>query len=130
MAADATFHVKSWNEEPCEELPGGAKVTRATVNQTYSGHIEGLGRIEYVMFHRSTGSAIFVGLETIQGSVGGKSGTFVIRHAGVYEGGSARSEWSVVPDSGTDELAAVRGSGSFEADHTMTGQVSLDLSFG
>ncbi len=129
MASDATFHVKSWNEESSEELPGGAKVTRASVTQTYSGQIEGLSRVEYVMFHRSTGTATFVGLETIQGSVGGRSGVFVIRHTGVYEGGSARSDWSVVAESGTDELVGIRGTGSFEADHTMTGQVSLDLSF-
>lgn len=127
MTAETSFLVKSWDEETAHELAGGAKITRARVTQEYSGYVRGEATVEYVMYHRGDGTAVFAGIERIVGHVGGKSGSFVLQHHGVYEGGSARSESSVVAGSGTGDLEGLSGSGSFVVGHDMKGQVSLDL---
>jgi hypothetical protein len=56
------------------------------------------------MSYTIQGTASFVGLDRVSGTVAGKSGTFVLQHAGSFSEGKARSSWSVVPGSGTDDL--------------------------
>jgi len=129
MTEETTFQVKSWDEDTAHELAGGAKITRARVTQEYSGYVEGESTIEYAMYHRSDGTAVFTGIERVVGSVDGRSGSFILQHHGVFEGGSARSDWTIVAGSGTADLETLRGSGSFVAGHDMKGRVDLDVSF-
>jgi Protein of unknown function (DUF3224) len=131
MTTGATFQVTSWKEETVHEPPAasGSKITRAHVSQTYSGRITGEGVIEYVMYHRSDGTAAFVGIEWLVGSVDGRSGSAILRHSGVYNDGVAESRWHVVSDSGTDQLDGIRGTGSFTVGHDMQGSVLLDVFF-
>jgi hypothetical protein len=127
MPGEATFKVQSWDEKPAQELATGAKVTRAKVTQAYSGGIEGAGTIEYVMFHRSDGTATFAGFEFLEGSVHGKSGSLVLHHTGTYEAGAAKSDWRVVAGSGTAALEGAKGSGSFEAGHDGIAKVTYEI---
>ena len=122
----ATFQVKSWDEKPAQELADGAKITRAVVKQTYSGIISGDSSVEYVMFHRGDGTAVFTGVEHIIGTVGGKSGSFIIQHKGTFQEGTARSDWAVVSKSGTGELEGIEGNGSFSAGHGGQGEVTFN----
>lgn len=55
------------------------------------------------------GSAGYVAIEHFTGSVGGKSGSFVLQHSGVMNRGDARLTVTIVPDSGTGELAGIAG---------------------
>ncbi len=103
--ATATFEVKSWDEQPYQEFEGGTKLTRASVTTSYHGDIEGEGTLEYLMFYGEDGSASFVGLERVVGRVGNRSGSFVLRHSGAYEGGTAKATYVVVPGSGTGACA-------------------------
>lgn len=111
--ANAKFKMKSWDEKPYDEIEGGPKLTRATVAKSYSGDIEGDGTVEYLMIHREDGSASFVGLERVVGSIGDRRGSFVLEHKGTFEGGTAKITWSVVPGSGTGDLSGLRGEGGF-----------------
>ena len=128
MTADATFQVKSWDEDTAQKFASGAKITRAHVTQEYSGAVEGESRVEYVMYHRPDGTAVFTGIERVVGAIDGRSGSFVLQHRGTFQEGSASSEWSVVSGSGTEELEGLDGTGSFVAGHDMQGQVTLDIS--
>ena len=119
------FQITSWDEKPYQEIGGGAKLTNAKVTQVYSGAIEGTSTIEYLMSYTVQGTASFVGLERFSGTVEGKAGTMVIQHAGSFSEGIARSSWSVVPGSGTDDLASLRGKGSYVAGHGEPAQVSF-----
>lgn len=130
MSESTTFQVTSWNEDAAQELDGGIKITRARVTQLYEGYIEGEGSVEYVMYHRADGSAIFVGIEHVVGAVGGKPGSLALQHTGVFEGGSAKSAWLIVPDSATGGLKGMKGSGSFVAGHDMKAEVTTDIAFG
>lgn len=124
-----TFQITGWNEKPYQEIEGGAKFSNAKVTQSYSGAIEGTSNIEYLMAYSVHGTATFVGLERVSGTVDGKTGTFVLQHTGSFSEGKARSTWSIVPGSGTGALASLRGKGSYVAGHGEPAQVSFTYSF-
>jgi hypothetical protein len=128
--AKGTFHVETWDEKPYQEIGGGVKLTRASVAQTFAGDVEGKGSVEYLMAYREDGTATFVGLQRIEGKVGGRSGSFVLQLAGTFEGGVAKAGWFVVTGAGTGDLRSLRGGGGFEAPHGPDGTVTLDYDFG
>jgi hypothetical protein len=124
--AKATFTIKSWDEKAYNETEGSPKLTRVTATKSYQGDIEGEGKLEYLMMYRSAASATFIGLERVVGSVGGRSGSFVLQHRGTFEGGIAKVILSVVPGSGTGDLRTISGEGGFEAGHQPPYTMTLD----
>ena len=127
--AKATFTLKSWEEKTYDEIEGSPKLTRASVTKSYQGDIEGEGKLEYLMMYLSASSASFIGLERVVGSVGGRSGSFVLQHRGTFEGGVAKVMLSVVPGSGTGDLPTISGEGGFEAGHQPPYAMTLDYGF-
>jgi hypothetical protein len=59
--------------------------------------------------------AAYGGYERIVGTLGGRSGSFVLRLAGGFEDGAARTTWTVEEGTGTGELAGLRGQGGYVA---------------
>lgn len=55
------------------------------------------------------GSAGYVALERVTGTLNGRRGTFVLQHSGSMQGGSMQLIIGVVPDSGTDQLVGLSG---------------------
>lgn len=127
--ANATFEVKSWDETPYEEREGGSKMTRAKVTKAFHGDLEGEGAVEYLMFYREDGTASFVGHELITGRLGDQTGSFVLQHSGSFEGGVASAVWTVVPGSGTGELAGLKGHGGFGSAHAESYTLTLEYDF-
>ena len=111
--AAATFKVDAWDEQPWDTADGQPKMTRAEVRKSFEGDLQGTGRLQYLMTYREDGSADFVAMERIHGSLGGKRGTFVLSHVGAFVNGAASGTWKVVDGSGTDELAGLSGSSAF-----------------
>lgn len=128
--ANGRFAIKSWDEKPYGEAPELPKMTRASVMKTFTGDLAGEGQVEYVMMYRSDGSATFVGLERIVGTIGGKAGSFVLQRVGVFEDGFAKESYSVVPGSGTGELRGLRGEGHTAVGHGMEHPFSLNYELG
>jgi hypothetical protein len=56
------------------------------------------------------GSAGYVALERVTGKLHGRSGSFVLQHSATMQRGAPQSSITVVPDSGTGELAGLSGS--------------------
>lgn len=113
--ANGWFELASWSEETYEEIEGGAKLTRASVTQTFSGDVEGEGAVQWLMAYGSDGTADFVGLQRIRGSIQGRHGIFVLETSGEFDGQTATWTASVVPGSGTGELGGLTGTGRFRA---------------
>ena len=129
VEAKCSFQITSWDEKTYQEIGSGAKLSNAKVTQSYSGAIEGTSSIEYLMSHTTQGTASFVGLERVAGTVAEKTGTFVLQHVGAFSEGTARSSWSVVVGSGTEDLANLQGEGSYVAGHGEPAQASFKYSF-
>ena len=116
-AAHGSFEVATWDENTYEERGEGGKLTRASVTQSFNGDIKGEGAAEWLMAYRADGTAHFVGLQRVSGAIGELRGSFVLETTGDFEGEVASWTASVVPGSGTDQLAGLTGQGSFRAPH-------------
>ncbi|MGH9186569.1 MAG: DUF3224 domain-containing protein [Acidimicrobiales bacterium] len=127
--ARGSFEVTSWDEEPYEELEGGRKLTRASVRQAYTGDINGDASVQSLMSYREDGTAHFVGLQRINGTVADRSGSFVVESMGEFDGEVARGTWSVVAGSATGGLEGLHGTGSFEAPSGGEHSFELDYEF-
>jgi len=126
--AEGTFKVKKWDEKPYLE-EDGTKLTRATVTQAFHGDIEGDGAVEYLMAYRTDGTASFVGLQRVDGHLGGRAGSFVLQLTGTFDGQVASGAWSVVPGLGTGALRGLRGDGGFTAPKGPRADVTLSYHF-
>jgi hypothetical protein len=128
--ATGTFTVASWDESTYQELGDGAKLTKATVTFGMEGDITGKGTWDALMCYRPDGTAVFTGLQRIEGQLGGVDGSFVVRADGEYADGEARSHWQVITGTGTGGLAGLTGSGESVATATPPGGFSFDYELG
>ena len=121
--ASGSFSVSSWKEDAYDEPDGpegGGKLTRATVELAFSGAIDGVAVVAWLMAYRADGTAHFVGLARVRGSLDGRPGSFVLENTGEFDGMVAKGEWSVVQGSGTGDLQGLTGTGGFEAGQEAT----------
>ena len=110
-----TFEVTSMNEDVYQALEGDAKLTRANGTQRFTGDIEGEGSVEWLMCYLADGTARFVGMQRIVGSIGERSGSFVLDASGEHDGTQSKGTWKIIAGSGTEGLSGIRGEGSFHA---------------
>ena len=122
MRAKATYTVKKWEEETYQQISPEMKMTKASVEYNFSGDMEGKGSVEYLMFYRyfdakdqHKSAASYVGLIRFEGTVAGKSGSFVMEDYGSFENGTARSDLQIAEGSGTGELKGIMGTGTYRA---------------
>ena len=120
---EARFEIASWDETPFEGGDEAPKLTEALVSKRYEGDIQGTSTTKWLMAYSPDKSALFVGIENIAGTIGGKHGSIVLIHDGQYREGVAAAELRVA--SGTEELTEVAGTGKFRADPA--GSMTLDL---
>lgn len=128
--AEGTFTVSAWDESTYQELAGDAKLTKATVRFGLEGDIVGEATWDAVMCYRPDGTAVYTGIQRVQGSVDGVAGSFVVQADGEFAAGEARSRWQVIEGSGTDGLAGLTGSGQAVATATPPGYFTLDYELG
>ncbi len=124
---DGDFEVTSCDENPAQDLEGTVKVTTVRIAQRFTGGIQAETVAEMVMTYRPDGTAEYVGHHRTLGRLRRRSGSFVLRANGAFDGTEARTEFEVIPGSGTGELAGIAGSGSAAAVHGSTGTYSLAL---
>jgi hypothetical protein len=124
--AKGTFQVTGWDETTYDELGDGAKLTRATIGQAFTGDLEADVAWETLMGYRSDGTAVITGLARVTGTLGGRSGSFVCMTEGTYDGGEARSNWTIVEGSGTGGLDGLTGQGTASATSEPPGTYTLD----
>ncbi|MDB5747408.1 MAG: hypothetical protein JWP72_2256 [Massilia sp.] len=89
----------------------GATTGRMAIDKLYHGDLNGRGSGEMLSALTVTeGSAGYVAIERVTGTLHGRTGSFVLQHSGTMARGAQQLSITVVPDSGTDELAGIGGS--------------------
>ena len=127
--ANAVITVHKYEPAPYEEPTEGPVLTRIHVEEGFSGDMSGDGAVEFLQAARADGSASFVGIERVTGTVGGRAGSFLLQDAGTVVGDLVSGDWFVIPGSGTGGLAGLRGEGGFRANLGESAQVHLDYWF-
>lgn len=96
---------------PPEEMQGDGPPARMTIQKNIVGDLEGesVGQMLSAMTDVE-GSAGYVAIERITGTLGGRSGSFVLHHMGTMDRGEPSLAITVVPDSGTEGLTGISGS--------------------
>ena len=104
--ATGTFEVKLTPQTD----EGEPVVGRMTIDKQFNGDLEGTSKGQMIMASTAVqGSAGYVALERVEGSIFGKRGTFYLQHNGVMTRGVGDLSVAVLPDSGTDELLGLTG---------------------
>jgi hypothetical protein len=95
---------------PLEAAAGDSLLGRMSIDKTYHGDLEGTGTGEMLSAMTGVkGSAGYVAIERVRGSLRGRTGTFVLQHTGTMTRGAQALSITVVPDSGTGELVGLAG---------------------
>jgi hypothetical protein len=103
-----TFEVKVTPQAPGDGAD--ADVGRMTLDKQFHGDLEGTSKGQMLAASTSVkGSAGYVAMEKVTGTLKGRSGSFVLQHSGTMTRGAPQLTVSVVPDSGTGQLVGLAG---------------------
>ena len=105
--ASGTFEVKL---NPQDEGPD-APIGRMTIDKQFQGDLSGTSKGQMVMASSNSvkGSAGYVAIEKVTGTLNGRRGSFYLQHSGTMTRGVGELTITVIPDTGTDELGGLRG---------------------
>jgi hypothetical protein len=109
--ASGTFEVKLDRQPPFDSADGSS-MGRASIAKQFHGELEASSQGEMLSAGSSEvpGSAGYVAIERVRGTLQGRSGSFILQHNGLLDRGSAELSVKVIPDSGSGELKGLRGS--------------------
>jgi hypothetical protein len=106
--AHGTFDVQL-NPQP-DEQAADAALGRLSIDKQFHGDLAGTSKGQMLSAGTEVaGSAGYVALERVSGTLHGRSGSFVLQHNGTMARGAAQLTITVVPDSGTDQLVGLAG---------------------
>lgn len=126
--ASGAFEVKLSPQAADDSSPGSA-VGRMLLDKQFHGDLEATSKGQMLAARSAVdGSAGYVAMEQVRGTLHGRSGTFVLQHSGIMTRGAPQLVITIVPDSGTDQLAGISGTmtiniangkHSYEFDYTL-----------
>jgi hypothetical protein len=107
--ATGTFEVKL-TPQPADDYADGAALGRMTIDKQFQGDLVATSKGQMLTGMSSVkGSAGYVAIERVSGTLDGRNGTFILQHSGTMTHGTTSLTVTVVPDSGTDQLAGLSG---------------------
>jgi Protein of unknown function (DUF3224) len=126
--ASGTFNVKLTPQTMIDSPEG---LGRLSIDKQFHGELDATSRGEMLSAGTSVnGSAGYVAIERVTGTLAGKRGTFVLQHTGTMNRGTPQLSITVVPDSGTGELAGLAGTMSIAIEggqHSYEFDYTIDL---
>lgn len=109
LQARGTFEVALTPVGEADALRG-VTLGRMSLHKQFHGQLVATGKGEMLTALTGVaGSAGYVAIELVSGTLDGRQGSFVFQHAGVMSRGDQQLSISVVPDSGTEQLAGLTG---------------------
>jgi hypothetical protein len=110
MKVSGKFEVKLQPLEAYAEGSNGVTLGRMSIEKTFSGALSASSKGEMLTATTSVeGSAGYVAIEQVTGTLSGKSGSFVLQHFGTMSQDQNFLLLEVVPNSGTGDLAGLSG---------------------
>ena len=87
----------------------GSTLGRMALDKQFQGDLVGTGKGEMLTAGTDAGSAVYVAIERVTGTLHGRAGSFVLLHNGAMTRDSQQLTIIVVPDSGTGQLVGLTG---------------------
>jgi hypothetical protein len=107
--AKGTFEVKITPQSPQDGV-GDPSVGRMAIEKHFQGDMQGQGKGQMLAVGTAVdGSAGYVAMERVNASVHGRLGSFALQHCGTMHRGTPQLSITIVPDSGTEDLAGIAG---------------------
>ncbi len=107
--AKGTFDVKLTPQAP-DDQSASAPVGRMSIDKEFHGDLEGTSKGQMLAISGTVeGSAGYVAMEQVTGTLHGRSGAFALQHTGIMTRGEGHLTVTVVPDSGTGQLMGLAG---------------------
>ena len=110
----------------------GAGLARMSIDKQFHGELDATSKGEMLSAMSAVqGSAGYVAIERVTGTLGGRKGSFVLQHNATMTRGAPYLNIIVVPDSGSGELTGLTGSmkiiiengrHSYEFDYALDGK--------
>ncbi|MGH7612633.1 MAG: DUF3224 domain-containing protein [Gemmatimonadales bacterium] len=108
MTARGTFNVKVI-PQAADDSAGGP-FGRLFLDKQFHGDLEATSKGQMLAVETAVeGSAGYVALELVSGTLNGRRGSFILQHIGSMSRGVPTMNVTVVPDSGTDQLTGLAG---------------------
>ena len=107
--ATGTFEVKMTPQNDSDASDAG--IGRMTIDKQFHGDLEGTSKGQMLAAGTGTkgSSGAYVAIEKVTATLKGRRGSFVLQHSGTMTRGMPQMTVTVVPDSGTEQLAGITG---------------------
>lgn len=107
--AQGTFEVQL-TPQAADDKAEDSTLGRLSIDKQFSGDLAATSKGQMLSAGTPVaGSAGYVALERVNGTLHGRSGSFVLQHNGTMTRGTPQLTITVVPDSGTDQLVGLAG---------------------
>ena len=122
MRIDGTFKTKDFKPgvlSPSPEIQTGLPTGVSTMEKQYSGQIDGRSATLFTAaFDPASGQGSYCAMESFEGSLNEKRGTFNFIHSAATSGKDRSNEFfSIIENSGTGDLQGIKGSGGMRIDN-------------
>ena len=105
--AAGPFDVKITRQDDNSDDP---LLSRMILDKTYLGDLEATATGQMLAAGTAVkGSAAYVAIEKVSGTLNGRAGAFVLQHVGIMNRNAPQLTITVVPDSGTGDLQGLSG---------------------
>jgi hypothetical protein len=130
--AQGSFEVKTAPLPP-DDATAATSIGRYSLDKIYRGDVEAASAGEMLSAgNPATGTAGYVAIEQVTGTLHGKRGSFALQHFGTMHSGAFDLDIRVVPGSGTEDLEGIagiltiimaNGHHSYTLEYTLPGEV-------
>jgi len=130
MRTSSTFSVKDFTPSDfAPEIETALATGHAHMVKEFAGGLEGRALAQFsAAYDQGAGVGTYVAMESFEGSVDGRAGSFNFAHSATTDGGPERLNefFLIVPASGTGDLQGITGTGSIAVDADGTHRLELD----
>jgi hypothetical protein len=110
IEANGTFEVKVNVQKADNQEAQSAALGRMSLEKRFLGELEATSAGEMLSVGTEVaGSAGYVAMERVNGTLQGRTGSFALQHSGTMTRGAPQLSVTVVPDSGTGQLVGIAG---------------------
>lgn len=104
------FVIDEWKAEDPYDDHGDTHLAHVTLTKTFSGALVGTSEVHMIGAQNpEAGTGAYVAIERFHGDLEGRAGSFVLQHTATADAGSQSAKVTVVPGTGTNELAGLSG---------------------